>query len=410
MEYFDWHNWNPTFCKTPEEMDAALDFFGVKGKEISEIHVIGIAENMIPWSYTQIMRRTLAEVGVSYEDIDSGKYPVDSTLVPYEVEICEPVVIIFKDGTTFEFMPKNAEGLLMSANQISPKILDGTNNHNFDSDRFFSCLHGRSIDRIQTIKRNTTSMGKTSSHPETRNNITFQFWLKGNRDSGDYGFFVWQRWEGWFKYGITLQNHFMELGNKTATVPFSLVKSVANDVHQVMIVEGHDSSSYFWIMPVKPSKEARFGMEEYRREEISIEEDDVSTFLFYFLDKYFDASFPYEEISTDRYGDGFEWNLEYNVYSYETMNRMLQEIEECINLLEQQFDDPYLDGVKERFKWYDFDPDEDRWNKKPTNKEADTIIRNNIHVATDFYRRFVWRIKAMMKNAPDYDLISFMGP
>ncbi len=39
-----------------------------------------------------------------------------------------------------------------------------------------------------------------------------------------------------------------------------------------------------------------------------------------------------------------------------------------------------------------------------------TIIRNNIYVATDFYRRFVWRIKAMMKNAPDYDLISFMGP
>lgn len=410
MEHFDWHKWNPDFYKTPEEMDAALDSFGVKGKEIATVHVNGVAENMLPWSSTQIMRQTLAEAGVPYEDIDSGKYPVDTTLVPHEVEICEPVVIVFTDGTTFEFMPRNAEGLLMSVNQISPDTLDGTNNHNFDSDAFFSCLCGRAIRDIQTIKRNTISMGKSSAHPETRYNITFQFWLKGDRESGDFGFFVWQRWEGWFKFGVTLQNHFMELGNKTATVPFSLVKSVAGNTRQIMIVEGHDSSSYFWIMPVKPSKEARFGMEEYRKEEISIEEDDVFTFLYYFLNKYFDDTFPYEEIRPDYCGNRFEWNLEYNVYSYETMRIMLQDIEECIDLLEHEFDDPYLVGVKERFKWNYFDPDGDNWNKRPSDIEAETIIRNNIHVATDFYRRFVWRIRAMMESSPDYDLISFMGP
>ena len=124
----------------------------------------------------------------------------------------------------------------------------------------------------------------------------------------------------------------------------------------------------------------------------------------------FDDTFPYEEIRPDYCGNQFEWNLEYNVYSYKTMRVMLQDIEECIDLLEHEFDDPCLDGVKERYKWHSFDPESDNWSKRPSDKEAEVIIRNNIHVATDFYRRFVWRIRAMMENSPEYDLISFMGP
>ena len=410
MEYFDWHKWHPGHYRTAAEMNVALDAFGVKGKEIVGVHVIGIAQNMVPWSYTNIMRNKLAEVGVSYDDIDSGKYPVDTTLIPHEVDICEPVVILFSDGTTLELKPQNAEGLLMSVNQISPSTIDGTNSQNFDSDRFFACLRGRCIDEIKTINRETTSFSGSASRPEYRHNMTFQFRLKGDRESGDFGFFLWQRWEGWFKFGVTLQNFFVDLGNKTASVPFSLVKSVASNRRQIMIVEGHDGGGFFWIMPVKRSKEARFGMEEYRKEEISIDESDISSFLYYFLKKYFDASFPYEEISSDHCGTHFEWNLEYNVYSYDTMELMLDDIAECAELLEQQFDDPYLTALKDYFKWYEFDPSENRWNKNPTPKEAESIIRKNIHIATDFYRRFVRRIEAMMDNAPDYSLISFMGP
>ena len=203
-------------------------------------------------------------------------------------------------------------------------------------------------------------------------------------------------------FGLSIEEHlYKAIGSQC---------DVEKGTRQIMIVEGHDSGSYFWIMPVKPSKEAFWGVEEYQKEEISIEEDDVFTFLYYFLNKYFDDSFPYEGIRSEYCGNRFEWNLEYNLYSYKTMHIMLQDIEECADLLEHEFDDSYLAGLKERYKWQDFDPADGNWSKRLSDKEAEAIIRKNIYIATDFYRRFVRRIRAMMENSPDYDFISFMGP
>ena len=71
---------------------------------------------------------------------------------------------------------------------------------------------------------------------------------------------------------------------------------------------------------------------------------------------------------------------------------------------------PLLDELKKKFSVYDFVPDLLRTEKKFSDTEADQIIRENINVAIDFYRRFVKRIRLMMEHSTDYDLISFMGP
>lgn len=404
MKYFDRHSWNPGYCKSPEEISTALNDFGVIGKEIKCVHTIGAATNMVPSNYTFEMKQALASVGIPYEQIESGKYPVDSVLMPHEVEICEPVVIIFTDSSTLELMPNNGNCLMMSVNQISADILDGTNNHNYDSERFFRCLQGRRIEDAQIISRISTDTFSTCS------SITFQFWLTCGKGLEDKGFFLRQHTDGRFSFGVTMQNWYLDMGNKTAKIPLSDVKAASLKTHQIMIVEGHDYSSYFWIMPVMPSKEAILKMKECQEEEISIEENDIYDFLYYFLKKYFDPSFPYDKSRSDFGEIVFEWNLEYNLYSYDTMNKMLNEIEECAELLDSDFDNPRLSGLKEYFKWYDFIDDDDKWAKKTDKAKAEEIIKRNIHVAADFYKRFIRRIRSMMKNAPEYNLISFMGP
>lgn len=61
---------------------------------------------------------------------------------------------------------------------------------------------------------------------------------------------------------------------------------------EIGIVDGHDSSSYFWIMPVRvidfENTADLDSVAEMRSAEISIEEDDVAEYLTPFLYKYFD--------------------------------------------------------------------------------------------------------------------------
>ena len=62
-------------------------------------------------------------------------------------------------------------------------------------------------------------------------------------------------------------------------------KTIGRDIfkREIGIVDGHDSSSYFWIMPVRvidyEDSGALDNVAVMRSNEISIEEDDVSQYL-----------------------------------------------------------------------------------------------------------------------------------
>ena len=111
-------------------------------------------------------------------------------------------------------------------------------------------------------------------------------------------------------------------------------------VTEIEIVEGHNSSDYFWIRPFlfTGTKES-FDMTALP-DEISIQEDIVSGFLEYFFRKYYDNSLWYNPaVEPDHeYEDDFQWYLTYNFYTYETINKMCDEIQEMADLLEK--DDP----------------------------------------------------------------------
>lgn len=173
---------------------------------------------------------------------------------------------------------------------------------------------------------------------------------------------------------------------------------------EIGIVDGHDSSSYFWIMPVRvvdyTNTNEMDNIAEMRSVEISIEEDDVGTYLTPFLYKYFDDELEankkrIEYDWTDDDGveqtstiDGFEWYLTHNFYTFDSITNILKDINDTIDALCTERENEVT--VKLREKKY--------------------IAKDELII--DFYRRFVYRMEYMMRVGKEkgYDLISFMGP
>ena len=163
-------------------------------------------------------------------------------------------------------------------------------------------------------------------------------------------------------------------------------------------------------MPVKAiSKEQEWEakVEEYRPEQISIEEDDVGSMLYYFLDQIYDSSLQEPFRDTRLNGLDFEWNLEYNVFTYDSIRKMIETIQEYTYLLQTDYDNPKLDELKACFHPSQFDSEYYYYQERP---DEEATIRKNIYVAIEFYKRFCDRMEIMMKNAPQFNLISFMGP
>nr|MCR4819872.1 hypothetical protein [Elusimicrobiales bacterium] len=75
------------------------------------------------------------------------------------------------------------------------------------------------------------------------------------------------------------------------------------------------------------------------------------------------------------------------------------------DMLENDLENPALDKLKDSIAQGGADP------QYPKSKEEKLkAIKENVPVAIDFYRRLSARLEDMMKNAPDYEFICFMGP
>lgn len=117
---------------------------------------------------------------------------------------------------------------------------------------------------------------------------------------------------------------------------------------EIGIVDGHDSSSYFWIMPVRVidfEKTADLdSVAEMRSAEISIEEDDVAQYLTPFLYKYFDEELTENKKRKDV--SGFEWYLEHNFFTFDSMALILKDIEYTVDALVSGRETEYTQKLK----------------------------------------------------------------
>ncbi|MBQ7578500.1 MAG: hypothetical protein IJT21_09570 [Synergistaceae bacterium] len=200
---------------------------------------------------------------------------------------------------------------------------------------------------------------------------------------------------------------------------------------EIGIVDGHDSSSYFWIMPVRvidyADSNGLDSVAKMKSSEISIEEDDVAQYLTPFLYKYYDDELeankkrvkywnPKDKDGNIIYTKGFEWYLTHNFYTHQSIMNMLADIRDTIEALSSGRENEFTAKLRkkrgtETYKLlYSKNMTQEQIDEYNANipKEDDTPV----DLIIDFYRRFIYRMEYMLRVGSEkgYNLISFMGP
>ena len=187
---------------------------------------------------------------------------------------------------------------------------------------------------------------------------------------------------------------------------------------EIGIVDGHDSSSYFWIMPVRvidfENTADLDSVAEMRSAEISIEEDDVAQYLTPFLYKYFDEELTENKKRKDV--SGFEWYLEHNFFTFDSMALILKDIEDTVDALISGRETEYTQKlkIKRGTATYQLVYAKNLTAEEVAGYNANRPTEDDTAVAlvVDFYQRFLYRMEYMLKVGKEkgYNLISFMGP
>ena len=201
---------------------------------------------------------------------------------------------------------------------------------------------------------------------------------------------------------------------------------------EIGIVDGHDGSSCFWIMPVRvvdfSNTNDSDNVAEMRSVEISIEEDDVAQYLTPFLYKHYDDELEankkrIEDCWTDDEGNeqisvvsGFEWYLTHNFFTFDSMLEVLKDIKDTVDCLSSGKENEFTAKLREKRGTATY---ELVYAKDLTNKQIEEYNDNrpkedntDFNLIIDFYNRFIYRIEYMLKVGEEkgYNLISFMGP
>jgi len=201
---------------------------------------------------------------------------------------------------------------------------------------------------------------------------------------------------------------------------------------EIGIVDGHDSSSYFWILPVRvidySDTNCTDNVAEMRSAEISIEEDDVSQYLTPFLYKHYDDELEANKRRVDdRWIDddgqeqttfisGFEWYLTHNFFTFTSMADILKDICDTVDSLSSGKENEFTIKLREKrgtaayALLYAKGLSEEQIREYNTDRPKED--HTEIDLIIDFYHRFLYRMEYMMRVGREkgYDLISFMGP
>ena len=375
---FDFFRWSAPVYETPKEVTAALNQIDFRNKKLEAIRCIGAAEVVglhSPALYHAIVNAGI-EPGAGWRETYLSRMPIAR-----KVSLCEPIQMVFTDGSTFEFMPMGDGGARFSQNCIPRTITDGLNRSNIDLNAFLGNLAaGREIcacemyvDRKETVYYHDAGC---MDNPYTK--IRTQY-----------------RYE--FSLGCPY---------RCDTIPYGEAQECIRQVRQIYITAGRDGDGgAFWIVPVhsdgRPYKKEH-RISDYDNCGMSVDDYFVHEFLSTFLNKYFDPDIQEDDHDLD----GFD---EYggNLYTRESMRKIVEEIREAVILLQTDFDHPGLAEIKKHFHPYTFSG---KMGGALSEEEKNDLFRENIDLAIDFYTRFADRIASMLAEQPDCDVISFAGP
>ena len=158
----------------------------------------------------------------------------------------------------------------------------------------------------------------------------------------------------------------------------------------------------------------RDSVAEMRSAEISIEEDDIAQYLTPFLYNHFDEEL--EENKKRKNVSGFEWYLEHNFFTFDSMAQILKDIEDTVDALISGRETEYTKKlkIKRGTATYQLVYAKNLSEEEVAEYNANRPTEDDTKVAliVDFYQRFLYRMEYMMKVGKEkgYNLISFMGP
>ena len=191
------------------------------------------------------------------------------------------------------------------------------------------------------------------------------------------------------------------------------------------IIEGHNGSDYFWIMPVKikdmnKNTDNSNNVIECRELEISINEDTIDLFLRPILIECFNDYLPENEarqigfmnyINPEAY-TSFEWNLTYNYFSFDDVKKIINQVEMVKQLLVENKTNEKFAEIEKLVYWlpkYLTGEEYGPINYQGTQEE---LIESRKKDVLEFYNDFIEYMQNMLKEGEKlgYNLISFMGP
>lgn len=184
----------------------------------------------------------------------------------------------------------------------------------------------------------------------------------------------------------------------------------------IRILEGCHGSSYFNIVPIKikninDNTDETDNLEGMWDEAISIEEEDIRSFLFPLLKKYFNPDLV-ENKNRFETDDEFEWYLTNNYYQFDSIEKMIKEIKEIINLLKNDYYNSKLNFIKEDYGWILYHDSRIDNRNIPAKEQCEELIKNYTDEIINFYKRFIYCLQKMMISGEKegYNLISVIGP
>ncbi len=137
---------------------------------------------------------------------------------------------------------------------------------------------------------------------------------------------------------------------------------------------------------------------------------DVQCFLHRFLNEFFDPNLKFnierQDVAAGLDKNEFDWYGE-SFYTYDGMRNICSKLLKIADLLENNYDNPELEGIKSDFELWRMVPEDDPdYNLK--GNPADAIERHK-DVVIDFYRRFVNQISNMMEQHSNTSIIGVFG-
>lgn len=394
---FDFFEWSAPYYENPKEVFTVLNEMNLKGKRLVAINAVGSCRDIGRTNGVGLYQ-TIRNAGIEPGDNWWENYPhMDEVLIPWNIVLCEPIQLVFDDGNTLEILPIEDGGARIATNSIPVGMTDGLNDGGINTTAFFKELIGRKLNSIELRIRkkeeqyiNEFSLKRETPYTDCRTKYVIQLGFEY-----PYKLEIIQSWESW--YEVCAKGNWDQ-----ERVPHKRKKEVYKEPSGPWIVNGRDGGGTFWIIGISSKEDRESNIPNLDCFGMSIDDTVVGEYLTEFLYKYFDRSIQ----ERNEYDDpGFDW-YGGNLYTFESMRKMLDDIYQVMRMIREDYDNPELSKIKAHWPLY---PYTKKRRDELSEMEINEVRKKIVPDALLFYERFCARMENMLK-IPGNDIMSFAGP